>query len=100
MKLIGLMSGTSLDGLDIAYCDIEGCYLSTKVKLLCYEEVKMPVKLKEKIQHACDWFLTPFWEFIVYRRTVFIFPVRVDITADKEFITKAQNSSPVKPRSS
>ena len=54
MKLIGLMSGTSLDGLDIAYCDIEGCCLSTEVKLLCYEEVKMPVELKEKIQHACD----------------------------------------------
>lgn len=54
MKLIGLMSGTSLDGLDIAYCDIEGYYLSTKVKLLAYEEVKMPADLKEKIQFACD----------------------------------------------
>ena len=54
MKLIGLMSGTSLDGLDLAYCDIEGYYLSTKVKLITYEEVKMPSDLKEKIQHACD----------------------------------------------
>lgn len=54
MKLIGLMSGTSLDGLDIAYCDINGFYLSTDVKLLAYEEEKMPSSLKEKIQHACD----------------------------------------------
>ena len=54
MKLIGLMSGTSLDGLDLAYCDIEGYYLSTKVKLITYEEVKMPSDLKEKIQNACD----------------------------------------------
>ena len=52
MKLIGLMSGTSLDGLDIAYCDINGFYLSTDVKLLAYEEVKMPSSLKEKIQHT------------------------------------------------
>lgn len=54
MKLIGLMSGTSLDGLDIAYCDISGFYTDTKVTLLAYEEVKMPMELKEKIQNACD----------------------------------------------
>lgn len=54
MKYIGLMSGTSLDGLDIAYCDIQGFYTDTEVKLLRYKEVKMPQALKEKIQYACD----------------------------------------------
>lgn len=54
MKAIGLMSGTSLDGLDIACCEISGCYTDTSVKLLQYEEVKMPGALKEKIQLACD----------------------------------------------
>lgn len=54
MKLIGLMSGTSLDGLDIAYCSIDGFYTDTKVKLLRYREVKMPSDLKKKIQNACD----------------------------------------------
>ena len=54
MKAIGLMSGTSLDGLDIAYCDIQGNYTDTKVKLLDYQEVKMPHQLKEKIQYCCQ----------------------------------------------
>lgn len=54
MKLIGLMSGTSLDGLDIALCDITGFYTDTKAALLAYEEVKMPSCLKAKIQRACD----------------------------------------------
>ena len=40
MYAIGLMTGTSLDGLDVALCDISGSYLDTKVKLidfLCLE---------------------------------------------------------------
>ena len=53
MKAIGLMSGTSLDGLDIALCNIEGSYLDTKISLLDYDEVKLPKELKEKIMKAC-----------------------------------------------
>lgn len=54
MKAIGLMSGTSLDGLDIAYCFLDGYYTSTKVQLLKFDEVKMPASLKEKIMKACS----------------------------------------------
>ena len=52
MKAIGLMSGTSLDGLDIAYCEISGSYTDTKVKLLAYGEKKLPQAMKERIQQA------------------------------------------------
>lgn len=51
---IGLMTGTSLDGLDVALCDIEGSFLTTKIKLLDYLCVPIDATLKDKIKRACD----------------------------------------------
>ncbi len=43
MKYIGLMSGTSLDGIDIALCEID----EHETRCLIYEEYPFPVNLKE-----------------------------------------------------
>lgn len=47
--IIGLMSGTSLDGLDIALCDITGTGTSTQVKLIQFETVLYSMDFKEKV---------------------------------------------------
>ncbi len=47
--IIGLMSGTSLDGLDVALCKISGSGLSTKVDLLKFQTVPYNKEIKSRI---------------------------------------------------
>lgn len=48
--IIGLMSGTSLDGLDIALCKIENSGIASRVTLLHFETVPYPAAVKEEIR--------------------------------------------------
>lgn len=48
--LIGLMSGTSLDGLDIAYCKISNAGLATQVELLQFETISYSEDIKKEIR--------------------------------------------------
>jgi anhydro-N-acetylmuramic acid kinase len=47
--IIGLMSGTSLDGLDIALCRFEGAGLQTKIEVLQFETVAYTENFKEEV---------------------------------------------------
>ena len=47
--IIGLMSGTSMDGLDIALCRISGHGLKTKLKLLQFETLSYSTEIKDRI---------------------------------------------------
>jgi anhydro-N-acetylmuramic acid kinase len=48
--IIGLMSGTSLDGLDIALCKIEGCGQDTKLELLEFETISYTDDFKNEVR--------------------------------------------------
>jgi len=50
--IIGLMSGTSLDGLDIALCRIEGNGLQTKLQLLQFETHPYEEDFKNKVRQV------------------------------------------------
>jgi anhydro-N-acetylmuramic acid kinase len=49
---IGLMSGTSLDGLDIALCSFTGNGLATKCKLLQFVTIPYPTDFKKEVQQV------------------------------------------------
>lgn len=51
---IGLMSGTSLDGIDAALVDIDGIGTKTKVKLLEATTLPLTDEMKGLIKTACD----------------------------------------------
>lgn len=48
--IIGLMSGTSLDGLDIALCAVEGSGTGTKLHLLHFETIPYTEDLKSEVR--------------------------------------------------
>ncbi len=50
-SIIGLMSGTSLDGLDIALCEISGAGRNTEVKLREFSTVSYPPKIRSQLQN-------------------------------------------------
>lgn len=48
--IIGLMSGTSLDGLDVALCSFRGNGLDTQIELLEFQTVPYDASFKEEIK--------------------------------------------------
>jgi anhydro-N-acetylmuramic acid kinase len=48
--IIGLMSGTSVDGLDVALCRFEGSGTGTKIKLLQFETVAFDAEMKAEVK--------------------------------------------------
>ncbi len=47
---IGIMSGTSLDGIDVVVANIEGTYLNTKVEIIAFQTIPIDEPLKEEIR--------------------------------------------------
>ncbi|MGL4109716.1 anhydro-N-acetylmuramic acid kinase AnmK [Clostridium sp. LP20] len=53
MYCIGLMSGTSLDGIDAALVNISGYGLDTNVELIAFDTYDIPTDIKDEIKEAC-----------------------------------------------
>ncbi|RJP70161.1 MAG: anhydro-N-acetylmuramic acid kinase [Candidatus Abyssobacteria bacterium SURF_17] len=49
--VVGLMSGTSADGVDAALVEITGNYLDTRVKLIAFETVPYPVDIANAVRN-------------------------------------------------
>ena len=53
MKIIGLMSGTSVDGIDAALVNIEGTAANLTLELLGFQTYAYPAKLRAQILKVC-----------------------------------------------
>lgn len=51
---IGIMSGTSLDGIDVVVANIEGTNLNTKVEIIAFQTIPIDEPLKEEIRQAMN----------------------------------------------
>ncbi|HDP75675.1 MAG TPA: anhydro-N-acetylmuramic acid kinase [Bacteroidales bacterium] len=51
-RMIGLMSGTSLDGLDICYCSFQNTNSKWQYSILAAETIKYPIQLINQLKEA------------------------------------------------
>lgn len=51
---IGLMSGTSLDGVDAVLVSFEGAGIDTKLETIAFESFDIPERLRDQILRACQ----------------------------------------------
>lgn len=60
MLSVGIMSGTSLDGIDVALCEILGSGTDTSVRLIEFDTYDLPQAIQEKVrQCAANEFIRP-----------------------------------------
>ncbi|MBT3602022.1 MAG: anhydro-N-acetylmuramic acid kinase [Candidatus Latescibacteria bacterium] len=54
MKIVGLMSGTSADGIDAALVEVNGTPEALSWQVLGFVEIPFPVSVREEILRLCD----------------------------------------------
>ena len=60
IEILGLMSGTSLDGLDIAHVSFDFLSEETTFKLLHNQTFTYPAELVDKLKNACTFSVVDF----------------------------------------
>lgn len=62
-RVVGLMSGTSLDGLDIALCQFEKHEAGFSFEIQQAETIRYPARIAQGLSHCHAWEALPFIDF-------------------------------------
>lgn len=54
MRVAGMISGTSVDGIDVAITEIQGSAARTRIHLLAFDTVPYPKRVRQAILAACN----------------------------------------------
>lgn len=71
--IIGLMSGTSLDGLDVALCEISGSEKETRVSLKQFKTIPYSDEIKAEIRKVFAKKTIDFQHLVVLNEWILIF---------------------------
>lgn len=88
--IIGLMSGTSLDGLDVALCKLTKHGLSTQIELLEFETVPYPSVVKSRITEVFACELVNFEKLVILNPWLGILHGKMVVSCLKKWKYEAQ----------
>jgi len=89
--IAGLMSGTSLDGLDIALCQFTGSGLNTKVELLHFTTVPYKEEFKEELKSISFKGLADLQKITMLNAVIGSYSAKLILDAFKEWGVSAED---------
>lgn len=88
--IVGLMSGTSLDGLDVALCKLTKHGLNTRIELLEFETVPYPSVVKSRITEVFACELVNFEKLVILNPWLGILHGKMVVSCLKKWKYEAQ----------
>lgn len=75
--IIGLMSGTSLDGLDVAVCSVKGTGMDTKVSVLHFETFEYDIAFRDQLKNICFRDMISFQELTLLNKSIALLHAKI-----------------------
>ncbi len=75
--ILGLMSGTSLDGLDVAVCKVTGTGTETEINVSHFETVEYDIAFRDQLKRICFRDMVSFQELTLLHKSIAIHHAKI-----------------------